>query len=94
MSSRVPIFWAHGVIDRQVPFDLTLHSSAQLAADLGIDLIHKKDTTDRLSIDDLQTDLSRDGGVLRLMEYKDLGHWFEDGELSDLAVWFQAVLRS
>ncbi|KAF6763200.1 acyl-protein thioesterase 1 [Ephemerocybe angulata] len=102
-ASQIPLFWGHGIMDAQVTFPLALRSAKQLALDLETTFLR---TSHPLTPESLQEDFKRQSegtgkssnssaagkATLRFCYYGDLGHWFSEEEISDLAVWMNGIL--
>ena len=87
----MPIFWAHGVKDAQVSFDLALTSAAQLAEDLEIGFEHDLQGISAPEKAELVKG-DADNIKMRFVEYKELGHTISGEEIADLAVWLKVLL--
>lgn len=84
----MPIFWGHGTKDRQVDFKLWKELAEVFAGDLGIPFI---DSEQSVWMADWTL---RENGMTGLLFYshEDLGHWFNEKELEDLAKWISILI--
>jgi len=88
-AKEMPIFWGHGMDDRQVDFTVWKDLAKVFAGQLGIPFI----SNDHSEMNG--RDLQENGTVgLRFYSYEGLGHWFDEEELEDLAIWISILLPS
>ncbi|EAU91112.2 acyl-protein thioesterase 1 [Coprinopsis cinerea okayama7 len=87
ISKTLPIWWGHGTHDAQVQYEFSMYSAQKVASDVGIEFVRSKEP---LTPQDAKED--KEKVRLRFASYEELGHWFDDQELNDLAVWMKTVL--
>lgn len=84
-ASLIPMYWAHGQVDRQVDHDKAFNAASELALHLDIPIVH---LTERAPDSDPPTEPG-----IRFRSYASLGHWIDPSdELCDLAAWIRSVL--
>ncbi|PPQ95820.1 hypothetical protein CVT26_015929 [Gymnopilus dilepis] len=90
-SRTLPILWCHGTADKQVNYDTWKDLAKNLAEQLAIPFREVPDSPNRLSRDEL---VKAENGKIEMQwrTYEDLGHWFDEKELKDLAVWISVRL--
>ena len=83
--------WCHGTADKQVNYDTWKDLAKNLAEQLAIPFREVPDSPNRLSRDEL---VKAENGKIEMQwrTYEDLGHWFDEKELKDLAVWISVRL--
>lgn len=88
-GKQTPIFWGHGMEDRQVDFSVWKGLAEVLAGQLEISFISPNP-----SVKMTREELKKNGALgLRFYSYEDLPHWFNQKELEDLAIWISVLVE-
>ncbi|KIM37859.1 hypothetical protein M413DRAFT_251578 [Hebeloma cylindrosporum] len=87
-AKTMPIFWGHGTEDRQVDFKIWKGLAKVLAGQLGIPFI---DSEQSVWVSERVSRENETAGLL-FYTYEDLGHWFNEQELQDVAKWISILI--
>lgn len=89
VAKKAPIFWGHGMEDRQVDYSVWKELAEVLAGQLEVPFI-SPDPLVKMTREELE-----ENGILglRFYSYEDLPHWFNRKELEDLAIWISVLVE-